>query len=94
MEISERRKLRRFSDGKKFSCFCRFAGVDDRNSLMKLFIFTNFHLYANWSKFSILTRKLVARFLAILIYYKFAAPSLVGTAAQRIERQTRQTISA
>lgn len=57
------------------SCFCRFAGVDDRNSLMKLFIFTNFHLYANWSKFSILTRKLVARFLAILIYYKFGAPS-------------------
>lgn len=32
-------------------CWRRFAGVRDRNSLMKLFICTNFHLYANWRIF-------------------------------------------
>lgn len=32
---------------------CRFAGVEDRNSLMELFICTNFHLHANWSIFPV-----------------------------------------
>lgn len=58
VKISEWRKVEKFpkwkfsllstfrSDEKLCSLFC--GGWQHRNSLMELFIFTNFHLYANW----------------------------------------------
>lgn len=58
---SERNVYKKSVNGEEFSdesffrfCLVRYvAGVGgDRNSLMKLFICTNFHLHANWRKFS------------------------------------------